>query len=184
MAPWQEPPHEEGSPSLNKVLRKHQVGRIRGGPARGRLRRCRLTAGAGARAGVAVLAVEDDVVAAAERLTGFDEVRAGGALVGRRRGRQQGGESEKGAGQNELDQSLLHVVTSLKAMAVRADGRRQDTRSRRKSEADPHRSDFRMTRFGIGKRNPKTEAWTICLPVLRFPAPGRKDLRSMKKNLV
>lgn len=41
-----------------------------------------------------------------------------------------------------------------------------------------------MTRFGIGKRNPKTEAWTICLPVLRFPAPGRKDLRSMKKNLV
>src|SRR3954452_25259420 len=89
---------------------------VRGGPARGRLRRCRLTAGAGARAGVAVLAVEDDVVAAAERLTGFDEVRAGGALVGRRRGRQQGGESEKGAGQNELDQGLLHVVTSLKTM--------------------------------------------------------------------
>src|SRR4051812_25769286 len=117
MAPWQEPPHEEGSPSLNKVLRKHQVGRIRGGPARGRLRRCRLTAGAGARAGVAVLAVEDDVVAAAaERPAGLEEVRAGGALVGRRLGRQQGGESEKGAGQNELDQGLLHVVTSLKTM--------------------------------------------------------------------
>jgi hypothetical protein len=71
-----------------------------------------LPAGAGAGARVVVLAVEDDVVAAAKGLAGLELIRAGGALVGGDRpDREKRAQSEQSGAATEVDQLLPHGIS-------------------------------------------------------------------------